>query len=271
VVADGRGSLWVLDPASPFLENTVPGGPKLVQIDLGSDEVTRVYRFDEQAAPQNSYLNDVRIDHDRRRAYITDSGSPALVVLDLDSGRAVRVLEDHMSTRAEDIQLTIGGEAWVGPGGQTPAVHADGIALSPDGQWVYYKALTGRTLYRVPAAMLAGVLDNDAAEGLADAVEDLGQTVACDGMVMDGNGWLYLTALEQDAILALQPGTGGPLRTLVADPRLQWPDTLAIGPGGGLYITTAQIHLQPRFNDGMDMVTAPYRVWFVDARLEPNW
>lgn len=34
VVADGRGSLWVVDPAAPNTEKTIKNGPKLVQIDL---------------------------------------------------------------------------------------------------------------------------------------------------------------------------------------------------------------------------------------------
>ena len=39
VVADGRGSLWVLDPAAPAASFIVPGGPKLVRIDLETNEV----------------------------------------------------------------------------------------------------------------------------------------------------------------------------------------------------------------------------------------
>ena len=51
VVADGRGSLWVLDPAAPAQAHVVDKGPKLVKIDLASDKVAQVIAFDEAAAP----------------------------------------------------------------------------------------------------------------------------------------------------------------------------------------------------------------------------
>ncbi|MET1117172.1 MAG: hypothetical protein ABWY08_19785, partial [Comamonas sp.] len=66
VVADGRGSLWVIDPAAPAAERIVPGGPKLVRISLASNSVAQVYRFDQTIAPQGSYLNDIRFSRDGR-------------------------------------------------------------------------------------------------------------------------------------------------------------------------------------------------------------
>jgi hypothetical protein len=39
VVADRRGSLWVVDLAAPNAEKTVKGGPKIVEIDLKSNNV----------------------------------------------------------------------------------------------------------------------------------------------------------------------------------------------------------------------------------------
>lgn len=50
VVADGRGSLWVIDPAAPATAFLVQGGPKLVRIDLTSDAVVQTIAFDEQIA-----------------------------------------------------------------------------------------------------------------------------------------------------------------------------------------------------------------------------
>jgi hypothetical protein len=51
VVADGRGNLWVLDPAAPGNAFIVPGGPKLVRIDLATDRVAEAIAFDETVAP----------------------------------------------------------------------------------------------------------------------------------------------------------------------------------------------------------------------------
>lgn len=38
VVVDNQDGLWVLDPASPKTEAVVPGGPKLVKIDLAANK-----------------------------------------------------------------------------------------------------------------------------------------------------------------------------------------------------------------------------------------
>lgn len=96
---DGK-SLWVLDPAAPALGFIVPNGPKLVEIDLETNQTRRIIPFDTNVAPQGSYLNDVRF-HDSY-AYITDSGvTGALVVVDLNSGQARRVLDGHPSTQID--------------------------------------------------------------------------------------------------------------------------------------------------------------------------
>lgn len=259
IVADDEGSLWVLDPAAPMFEGPIEDGPKLVRIDLSTDTVRRVIPFDAEVAPPGSYLNDVRIDAQRDFAYITDSGLGAIVVVDLDTGEARRLLADHPSTKAQDIEIVIEGQPWTDDSGKTPAIHSDGIALSPDGEWLYYHALTGRTLYRLPTQVLR---DRDAApETVAAAVESLGQDVVCDGMVMDVNGNLYLTALEDNAITMRR--ADGELTTLATSPELRWPDTLSIGPDGWLYVSVSQIHLMPGFNGGEDRVTEPWAVWRV--------
>lgn len=256
VVADDEGSLWVLDPAAPMFEGPIEDGPKLVRIDLTTDTVRRVIPFEASVAPQGSYLNDVRIDTQRDFAYITDSGLGAIIVVDLDTGEARRLLDDDDSTKAEDIEIVIEGKPWTGPDGKTPAIHADGIALSPDRDWLYYHALTGRTLYRVPTEVLR---DRDAApDAVAAAVENLGQDVVCDGIIMDAAGNLYLTALEDNAIV--RRGVDGTLTTLVRHPELRWPDTFSIGPDGVLYVSVSQIHLMPGFNDGENRVTEDWTV-----------
>lgn len=260
VYVDGKNRLWILDPASPKMAGVVPGAAKLVEVDLDTDRVVRVIRFDDSIAPEKSYLNDVRIDVDRNAAFITDSGLGALVVVDLDTNQSRRVLANHKSTKAEkDVVPVIDGrELRVGqtPGGAVPQIHADGIAYNPADDYVYYQALTARTLYRLPAAVLA---DFDAREyEIAMAVEDLGPSVMTDGMAADADGNVYFTALEEDAVIyrTLQ----GDYRALVKSENLAWPDSLAITPDG-IYITTSRIHQTKGFSfDGL-MPSEPYGLW----------
>src|SRR5579875_2379179 len=41
VVVDDTDALWVLDPAAPLVATVLPGGPKLVKIDLKTNRVVR--------------------------------------------------------------------------------------------------------------------------------------------------------------------------------------------------------------------------------------
>ncbi len=239
VFVDATNTLWILDPASPRFEGVVPGAAKLLRVDLASNRVTRIYRFDERSAPVDSYLNDVRVDAARGVAYITDSGRGGLVVLDLVTGASRRVLEDHLSTRSEGVLLVIGGRSWRRDDGGVPQVHADGLALTADGESLFYQALTGRTLYRIPTAWLRDPSLTD--EQIASAVIRVARAGSCDGMLLGPDGRLYRTALEKDAIESLDPARPR-LRTDVTDRRLAWPDSLAAGPDGSIYVTTAQIH-----------------------------
>lgn len=260
VHVDAKGRLWILDPASPRFEGVVPGAAKLVEVDLETDRVVRVIRFDERIAPKQSYLNDVRIDVERNVAFITDSGLGAIVVVDLETNQSRRVLANHPSTRAErSVVPKIGGRelrAGQTPDGPVPQIHADGIAYNPADDFVYFQALTARTLYRIPAGVLA---DFDARGfDIAAAVEDLGPSVMTDGMDADAAGNIYFTALERDAIVYRIPG--GDYRTLIEDDRLAWPDSLAITPDG-IYVSTSRIHQTKGYSfDGL-MPSEPYGLW----------
>jgi sugar lactone lactonase YvrE len=248
VVADGRGSLWVLDPAAPATQALVPGGPKLVRIDLASNKVAKVYPFDQSVAIPGSYLNDVRFSSDGKFAFMTDSGQRgALVVLDLASGKARRVLDGHPSTQVEKgVQVHIDGKEVRYPDGRKVQFSADSIALSPDG-WLYWKPLTGHKLYRIQAAALSS--KGLAGQDLAGDVQPFGEAGVSDGFwigsqATHANGnLLYVTSPETNAISVrdLSQGPSGALRTVIQDPRLRWPDTFGQGPDGTIYVTTSRI------------------------------
>jgi sugar lactone lactonase YvrE len=138
------------------------------------------------------------------------------------------------------------------PDGSAPTVHADGIALSPDGAFLYYQALTGRTLYRVPTQALRDAKATEAA--LAAKVETIGKPGPADGLEADARG-VYHSSLEENALRLVGPD--GSARVLVKDARLAWPDSLAFGPDGSLWVTTSLIHRGAEPKDGYGLWKIP--------------
>lgn len=227
VTVDPQGFLWVLDPAAPGNEFIKPGGVKLLKIDLATDRVAQVIAFDAVAAPQGSYLNDVRVSPDGKYAYLTDSGRRgALLVVEVATGQARRVLDGDPRTQPEPGVVPMAdGHEMRRPDHRIPAFAADGIALDAKGEWLYWQALVGRTLYRVPTSAL---LSPDADVGAA--VEKVGITNVADGLWIDGQGYLFVTDPAANAVRMRAPD--GTMTVVAQDARLRWPDSMAEGADG---------------------------------------
>ena len=238
---DGKDRLWALDSSLPkFDQERLP--PKLVEFDLSTNKIIRQYDFNGIVSQKDS-LNDVRIDVAHNFAYLTNIGSKgSLVVLDLNTGKARQVLVGDRSTFADPKQhLMIGKDVALRPDGSVVAIHADGIALSPDTQWLYYRPLTDHNYWRVPTAALRDEKLSDA--DLAKKVEYLGSSVLSGGLIMDRHGTLYGGDLEHGTIVAISRTPSHTLtsKVFVRDPsKLSWADGFAISRG---YLYIADSHL----------------------------
>ena len=246
IVPDGHGNLWVLDPGAPGNEKILEGAPKLVRIDLKTNQVTKVIAVPGDVALQGTYLNDIRFSPDGRTGYITDSGTRgAIIVVDLDSGASFRALDGHPSTQIDKtVKVKIDGKPLVRPDGRQPAFASDGIAISNDGATLYYQALTGKTLYSIATAKLrADVSEADRAR----AIKTVATTHVADGLWMSKAGVLYLTSPTDYSITRLSGKTVEPVLT---DKRLRWPDTFSEGPDGRIYVTASHIQDTQWFTPG---------------------
>lgn len=63
-----------------------------------------------------------------------------------------------------------------------------------------------------------------------------------DGMTADRAGNLYMTALGLNGVMKRDVKTGV-VSTLVTSDDISWPDTLAWGPRGDLYLVSNHLHL----------------------------
>lgn len=253
VVVDDQDSLWILDAAAPMLMSIVPGGPKLVQVDLRTNKVVRTIPVPPDVAKTNTYLNDVRFDNERQFAYITDSGLGGIIVVNLATGKSHRHLDGSPSvTPDKSIKIVIEGKPVVGPTGETPPFHSDGIALSPDKQFLFYQPIAKTTLFRVATEALRNPSGQPTAEAYA-------KTLPVDGIWMDAKGDIYLSDLEHLAVSRLT--SDRKVEVVVSDPRLRWPDTFSQGPDGALYITASHINDSPSYNKGKSVRTMPYQAF----------
>lgn len=270
VVVDPRNRLWVLDTGSVKFAPVVPGGPKLVGIDLATNRIVKTIQFSSTVVFSTTYLNDVRFDLRKGSdgvAYITDSsdkGANGIIVVDLGTGKSIRRLNNHPSTKAETnfLPFVEGQPIMQRKPGQPPQylkLGSDGIAISSDGSRLYYCPLASRRLYSVDTAALLNTSMTDAQ--VAATVRDEGMKPASDGLESDAQGRIYATGYEINGIVRRQ--TDGLYETIVHDPRVLWPDTMSVASDGYLYFTANQLHRQADYHNGKDLRVKPYSLFRV--------
>ncbi len=281
VVVDPRDRLWILDTGSPLFQLTKYGGPKLICVDLETNKVIKKILFPQTVALPTTYLNDIRFDLRRGAegmAFITDSsqrGSNGIIVVDLASGESWRRLNDHQSTKPEDLQTflpLVEGRPFLekqqdGSVKQGAGMGADGIAISSDGYRLYYCPLGSRKLYSVATDALAN-RDIPESEIVATINDHGDRGGASDGLESDAEGNIYSTNYEHNAILRLR-SSDKMWETLVYDSRLLWPDTLSLATDGYLYVTANQLHRQARYNKGKDLRVKPYTLFRIQVNAHP--
>jgi sugar lactone lactonase YvrE len=279
VVVDPRDRLWILDTGSPMFQPIQYGGPKLICVDLGRDQVIKTILFPQDVALPTTYLNDVRFDLRRGAegmAFITDSsdqGANGIIVVDLASGESWRKLNDHPSTKAEDWSSflpVVEGRPFMErqPDGKTKPVKmgADGIAISADGSRLYYCPLASRQLYSVSIDALCDRAMDDQAVA-ATVVDEGDKGGGSDGLESDASGCIYATNYEHNAILCRRPN--GEWETVAHDPRLLWPDTMSVATDGYLYVTANQLHRQTKYQYGKDLRQKPYTLFRIPINAQP--
>lgn len=262
-VVDAQDRLWMLDAGLMASSGIpVPGGAKLVCVDLATDRVVRRIPLAPGVVPTSS-LNDLRIDAAARRCYITDQGQDgqgAVLAVDLETGRVVRRLSGHASTASVEgiVKIVEGRQVMTRRADGTTAPikgGANGIALSPDGHRLYYAPLIGRHLYAIDTGALLDPHASDAT--VAAQVEDCGEKGLTGGLLCDPQGRVLLALQEHNAIG--RRNADGTVEIVASDPRLIWADTLWIDDGW-LYISAAQVNRRPEFNAGVDRQRPPYAI-----------
>ena len=274
IAGDRSGRLWLLDNGlrggtSPALrcfvvEEHGESDPALTSDTVNGDlSASLVYDLSE-AAVARSFMNDLAIDETHHMVYIADpaaGSNAALVVLDLDTRKARRVLEGHPSVQPENVDLMVDGQMLMrtGPDGKKIPlrVGVNPIALDQNDEWLYFGAMNGNTLYRIATSVLRDPSYSDS--DLAGQIECYAEKPVCDGIAIDEKGNVYLGDLANDGVGVIRPDRS--YEILVQDERLSFVNAFAIGPDEKIYFVANQLHRAPALHQGVSQAKPPFFVF----------
>ncbi|KAF2170148.1 hypothetical protein M409DRAFT_19754 [Zasmidium cellare ATCC 36951] len=262
------GKLYLVDVGSPAFGEPVilPLGPKLVQVDPNTNEVSRIYHMGNSTF-SNSLLDDVRFNPKTGLAYLTDAGEPGLIVLDLASGISRRVLNTDVSTQGAT-PVSAEGTYLLSASGGFQYVYADQLEVSPDAKWFYFQPANGG-MSRLETKWLDQAYYNSslAGEQLAGYVEPFALTPSTGGTAIDAHGNIYVSDTDSQRIITVAPN--GTKTVLVQDPRLLWIDAMWIA-GTKLWMPAAQLNRGTPFGNGKSNVTKPLYAFTIDIGVGPS-
>jgi len=251
--ADRNGILWMLDGQGENRTGRVVGW------NTATETLHAIHYIGQPIARPTSFLNDLAIDLDHQAIYISDTGdgqNSALIVLDLESGRARRVLEGSPFTRPEDTPMIIDGKEIL-LGGNPAKIGVNPITVDPTNTWVYFAPMTASAMYRVRTDDL---LNEDLTEAELEArVERYGDKPISDGSTVDTGGNVYITAMTDNAI-GVTKADGSYEVLFQSDDDLPWPDGFSMGVDGYVYATINELHRSPVLNSGEDASLGTYRI-----------
>ncbi|MGL5083155.1 MAG: L-dopachrome tautomerase-related protein [Microcoleaceae cyanobacterium] len=263
IQSDGNDIVWMLD-------NGMRGQvtPQLVGWNTRTNRLERMIPLPSPVTAKNSFLNDLAVDPTHQTIYIADTtqgGVPALIVVDLKTDKARRILAGHVSVLPEKLDLIIDGQPVqvVQPDGTLarPQIGVNPIALDAKNEWLYYGPMHGRHLFRVQTS---DILNPDLKpDQLAQRVETYAEKPICDGISIDQAGNIYITDIGANAIGVIRPDRT--YQRLVSAPWLSWPDAFSFSPDGYLYGVVNQLHRTPVLNAGVDATQPPFLI----IRLKP--
>jgi sugar lactone lactonase YvrE len=251
---DARNRLWTLDHGQHGFKT-----PRLLCFDIRTRQLVDRIDIPAEVCGKGSYIQDMQIDTSCQKIYIADLAAfgqnPALVVVDIATKKCRRLLENDSSVVAGDYRVVNQGRemAPVGPLYHFhPAV--DPIALDRKNKWLYYGPMAGEWMYRIRASDLNN--ESLTPAQLSQKLERYARKPQCDGLTIDNANTLYVTSIEDGAIAVIDSTRR--LRTLVAHPKMRWPDGLSFSPDGYIYVADSDIPDVMMKNKDHMRASAPY-------------
>ena len=237
LVVDERDWLWTIDHGNHGI-----GAARLLAFDIASGKIVHDFKFRPETAPAGSLLQDLRVTADGSTVFVADASvwrkRPAIIVYDVATRNARRVLDSHFSVSAQDYLVQTPTKVMSFLAGLVNfKAGVDGIALDADDEWLYYAAINHSGLFRVPVSDLTNA--TMPAQQLENRVERFSDKPLSDGFATAPNGEIYVTAIEHGAVFSVDQEQM--LKTVIRSSRVRWADGLSFGPDGWLYLADSAL------------------------------
>ncbi len=261
--SDANGVVWMLD-------NGMRSGvtPKLVGWNTKTDSLHKLIYLPAPITPKDNFVNDFAVDFRHNAIFMSDpagGGNAALIVVNMSTGAARRVLEGHASVIPENIDLVI-DDVPVQIKDQSGKLFRPHIGVNPitedlNNEWVYFGPMHGHSLYRIKADDLAN--EKLADKDLAGRVQRYSDKPISDGISIDKDNNIYLGDLAANAIGVIAADKS--YSQLAKCPRLSWVDSFSFGPAGKLYAIVNRLHQSAMLNGGIAKSKPPYYLLRVNS------
>ncbi|WP_435625634.1 L-dopachrome tautomerase-related protein [Flagellimonas sp.] len=244
---DQKNRVWIIDAGLNL------GATRLFAFDIETKKEVFRHDFSAEIAPKGSFVQDLAVDEENGWVYLADIGNPGIVALNLETRKERRFANE--TVQAEKVDMIIDGKL-TNFGGAPASVAINPITLSADKETLFYGAMNGTTWYMLPTKLFREGKTNDEID---QGIKVMGPKPVSDGAATDSSGNHYFTNIQHYGIDVLT--SEGDLKPFIRDARIDWPDNVALGPEGWIYMTVNQLHKTPAFTGGKDEGNPPFFIY----------
>lgn len=231
--------LFALDEGRADADSDEGKGPRIFAIDIGGEApaVERIYPIAGASLAAGSLLSDIRVDRLTNKAFISDTGAAAILVLDLATGESYRALEKAPELR-KNIQMI-----YFPSGVYNKLTDVCALELSEKNSLLFFSAMGGDIINSVPVKVLLDKKLTPDARRKSIKPETL-YGAPCTGMVRRDT-WLIMGDLPDLGIWEFDfqdEVNKGSLFDVGID--VKWADSFAVDGVNDLYFTESQYNLE---------------------------